>query len=188
MRDEFSSKVFLGQEKKYRGLRILFLLLGIIIIGCVLLKIIVGDFHFSDISGILFSVFLIGLLKSRMPAELKYGFGVCTIDYGQDKMIITYPSINDNDEGKFMEKTVIRYEDIESIEFGRALECFRIVGKCDTKRQYLTPGKEKVMNLASPEEISETFIYVLDEEEQSAVFKNMQKKASFIIRVVEDSQ
>lgn len=188
MRDEFSSKIFIGQETKNRALKVLYLILGIIITGCVLIKFVVGDFRFSDISGILFVVFLIGLSKSRMTPELKYGFGVCMIDYEADKMTITYPNIGGNSsEGKFTQRTIIRYADIESIEYGRELECFRIVGKCDTQRQYLTSGKEKNVRLASREEISETFIYVLDEEEQPVVFKNIQKNARFIIRVVEDA-
>lgn len=187
MRDEFSSKVFIGQETKHRGLRALYLIIGVIIIGCVLIKVIAGDFQFSDISGILFVVFLIGLSKSRMAPELKYGFGVCVIDYEADKMTITYPNIGGNSsEGKFTEKTEIRYEDIESIEYGKALACFRIVGRCKRERRYFAKGKERIINFASPEDISEIFIYVLDEEEQQVVLKNMQRKARFIIRVIED--
>lgn len=187
MRNEFSSKVFLRQETKHVGLKIGYLILGTIIIGCVLIKVIAGDFSFSDISGILFILFLISLAKGRKTPELKYGFGDCIIDYENDKMTITYPNISGGSSiGCFKETTVIRYEDIESIEYGKVLECFRIVAKCQTIRDFVTKGKEHSVILAEPKDITETFIYVLDKEMQAVVLKSIQKSASFIVRIIED--
>lgn len=183
MRDEFSSKIYIEQESNNIGMRILFLFIGIIVIGAVLIKLIVGDFKISDITGILFYFILINVMKSRIPPKYVYAHGQCIIDYDKEKMTITYPNMNTGKRGTFKDVNVIRYDDIENIQFGKELGCFRIVARGERIREYLETGKKAQM--ATIDKMEETYIYVLEEEEQDQLMRNLQRKAGFIITVLE---
>lgn len=183
MCDEFSSKVYIEQESNNIGIRILFFIIGFVVIGCVLIKIIVGDFKVSDITGLLFYFILINVIKRRIPPKYIYAHGQCIIDYDKDKMTITYPNMNAGKRGFFKDVNVIRYDTIENIQFGKELGCFRIVAKGNRTREYLEEGK--TVQMVTEDEISETYIYVLEEEDQEQMMRNMQRKAGFIVTVLE---
>lgn len=186
MKNEFSSKVYLKNSLGNRILNIIFAVIGVVVFGCIFIKMIVGDFRISDISGIIFTIVLIALAKSRVPKKPIYGYGTGILDFAEEKMTITYPNINSTiEKGPFKETVVIRYEDIETIQYGKALECFRIVAASDRKREYLS-GKCEIVQLATPDIVGEVFIYVLDEEMQPVVLKNIQKYARFIVTVIEN--
>lgn len=186
MKNEFSSKIYLKNNKGTNVLNVFLAVIGVVVCCCILIKILVGDFRLSDISGIIFTLVLIGFAKTRVPKKPVYGYGSCILDFDREKMTITYPNINSQmKEGSFKETAVIRYEDIETIQYGKALECFRIVAASDRKREYLS-GKHELIQLTTSDEIGETFIYVLDEDMQNIVLNNIQKYASMIVTVIED--
>lgn len=184
---KFASKVYTGQKKKFRFWNLFMNLIAAVICVCVLIKIVVGDFSFSDISGILISFLLISLSRNKLSGEKTYGCGECILKFEPEKMTITYPLIHSDDKkGSFKENVIIRYEDIENIEYGKALECFRIVACCDRKREYQNQPEHPFVQLSDPDYPEETFLYVLDEEMQDQVLKSISKYAEFIVRVIED--
>lgn len=184
---KFASKVYIGHRKKFRFWNLFMNLIAAVICVCVLIKIVVGDFSFSDISGILISFLLISLSRNKLSGEKIYGCGECILKFEPEKMAITYPRIDSDDKnGSFKETVIIRYEDIENIEYGKALECFRIVACCDRKREYQNQPEHQVVQLSEPDYPEETFLYVLDEEMQDQVLKSISKHAEFIVRVIED--
>ena len=183
MKDEFSSKLYLESEKGNLGLRILAAILVVIIAVCLLIKVIVGDFSFSSIPWLLVILISSQWIRAKTKVKYVYAHGQCIIDYDKDKMTITYPSMNAGKRGVFKDVNVVRYDDIENIQFGKELGCFRIVAKGNRTREYL--GKGKTVQMATADKISETYIYVLEEEEQEQVMYNLQRKAGFIVTFLE---
>lgn len=186
MRDEFSSKLYLESEKSNIGMRILVVILGVIIVVCFLIKIIVGDFSFSSIPWLLVILVSSQWIRAKTKVKYLYAHGQCIIDYEKDKMTITYPSMNAGKRGILKDVNVIRYDDIENIQFGKELGCFRIVAKGNRIREYLETGKK--VHMATADKIEETYIYVLEEEEQDNVMRNLQRKAGFIVTVLEKNE
>ena len=183
MRDQFSSKLYLENEKNNVGMKILTAILGSIVVICLLIKIIVEDFRFSSIPWLLVILVVSQWVRSKTAIKYVYAHGQCIIDYEKDKMIITYPNMNGGKRGIFKDINEIRYDNIENIQFGKELGCFRIIAKGNRTREYL--GKSKIVQMATEDKISETYIYVLEEKEQEQVMRNLQRKAGFIITILE---
>lgn len=183
MRDQFSSKLYLESEKNNIGFRIAAAILAVIVTFCVLIKIIAGDFSLADVPWLLIIVVMMQWIRSKTEVKYVYAHGQCVIDYDKDKMTITYPNMNAGKRGTFKDVNVIRYDDIENIQFGKELGCFRIVAKGNRTREY--SGKGKAVQMATADKISETYIYVLEEEEQEQIMRNLQRKAGFIVNVLE---
>lgn len=183
MKDQFSSKLYLESEKSNIGIRILATILAVVVAVCVLIKMIVGDFSLVDVPWLLVIMFMTSVIRQKARVKYIYAHGQCIIDYEKDKMTVTYPSMNAGKRGIFKDVNVIRYDDIENIQFGKELGCFRIVAKGNRTREYLKKGK--TVQMATADKISETYIYVLEEEEQEQVMRNLQRKAGFIVTILE---
>lgn len=183
MRYEFGSKVFLGRAKGNLFLRILFIIAALMISFALLIKIIVNDFAFSDMANILVILLLIGASSRRGRSKLQYAFTNCIVEFGNEQMTISYPNVNGGKNlGSFQDVYTIEYKDIENLEFGRELGCFRIVAKHTLKKTCFDLGKE---NVWEKEPGSEIFLYVLEEEEQETVLKAMRRYTGFLVRVIE---
>lgn len=184
MQNTFSSKVFVENRKKSLVLRVFLVLIAAIIVICVLIKLVVGDFRFSDISGILLSVLIIFVCKNQSTPTPQYAAAIGNIAFEKEKMIITYADVDGGKSlGRFTETTVIPYEDIESIQYGNALSCYRIVGKCLKKRYFEKFSREKVLENA--EKTVATYLYVLDEDEDVEIRRKLQKYSGCIVGIVD---
>lgn len=185
MRDQFSSKLYLESEKKNTGTRILQIIIVMILALCVAIKLLVGDFHLADVPWLLVILVMSQGIRKKTEVRYMYGHGQCFIDYDEEKMTITYPNVNAGRRGNFKDVNVIRYDDIENIQFGKELGCFRIVARGERVREYLSPGKVKTVQMSTINKMSETYIYVLESEDQQTVLYNLQKNAKFIVTVLE---
>lgn len=184
MQNTFTSKVFIGNKKKNLALSILLFLISIIIILCVLIKLIVGDFHFSDISGILISVLILNTCRNNRRPKPQYATAMGKIDFSNEGMTITYEDVDGGKAlGRFTETTNIRYEDIECIQFGQQLSCYRIVAKCIRKRFFYDFGRER--ELENGEKTANTYVYIMDEDEDVELRRNLQKYTGCIVAIID---
>ncbi len=185
MQNQFASRVYLGEKKKNLFLRIVLLVACAVIVFCLLIKVIVADFSFSDISGILFSLLIIYNSRVSMKSIPQYAMADGIIDFENERMTITYANVDGGKNlGRFTERTIIRYEDIKSIQYGEALECYRIVTKCKRCRVFHDFGKENVMDNGVSD--TEVFIYVFDSDEEKNIRNSLQKYSAHIVSVISD--
>lgn len=168
MKIEFSSKVYAGKKSSGLLFRFLFLLAGGVILLTVIVKMLAGDLHMADYGGILFSVFLIwkGNRGGRGVPQYIYTDGEITFE--EDHLTIQYG--NTGVGKRYGDTTVLRYREIKSIEYGEALHCYRFV----------TEGR-------SGDDRTDTFMYVLNGDEEQEIRKSIRKYTGFLVRVMEDS-
>lgn len=139
------------------------------ILCIVIIKIIVNDLRMADFGGILFSVFLIWRGNVGGKATPQYTYADGEIEFGEDRLTIRYR--RGNAKGTGAEKaTVLIYRQMESIEYGEALRCYRFV---------TNGGREK--------DRVQTFMYVLDEEAQPEIRRNLGRYTGLSVCVMEDS-
>ena len=184
MQCTFSSKVFVGNKNRNLALRILLFVIFVIIILCILIKLIVGDFHFSDVTSIVISIIVLITCRSNSKPIPQYASTIGTVDFGSDGMSITYADIDGGKSiGSFTETIDIQYADIESIQFRQQLFCYRIIAKCVKKRYFNDSQREAI--LENGEKIADIYIYVLDEEESAEFRKNLSKYTSSIVGIID---
>ena len=160
---EFSSKVYTGRKSSSLLFRSLFLLAGAVILLTVIIKMLAGDLHVADYGGILFSVFLIWRANRSWRGAPQYVYTNGEIVFEEDRLTIRYGNTG---AGKGDGNTkVIWYREIKSIEYGEALHCYR----------FITEGG------------ADTFMYVLNGDEEQEIRKSIRKYTGFLVRVMEDS-
>lgn len=76
----FGSKVEIVEYKKNPVLLILWIVFAVVMGLCILIKIIVGDFHFSDISGFLLPLIIIGNYKLNKSVKRQFGMSEGVIE------------------------------------------------------------------------------------------------------------
>ncbi len=176
----FSTRVYIGAQKKFSFKRIFFVILGIIIFLCFLIKILMGDFSFGDIAGFLLSLIIIGSCRVEKPM---YAYTNGNIRFYNEYMEILYPDIDGGKKiGRYSELTTIKYENIESIEYGEELECYRIISKCEQTREYFQFGKKNVVQDGGG--VAEIFMYVLDEVQNEKVMHLLKQYTNTEIEIV----
>ncbi len=187
MQYRFGSKVEIKEYKKNPVLLILGIVFAVVMGLCILIKIIVGDFHFSDISGFFLPLIIIGNYKLNKPAKRRFCMAEGVIDFGEEQMTITHADVDGGEKlGRFTEEAVIRYDEIESIQYGPALSCFRLVAGCKQKRVFAADGREEILD--DGELPREYFLHVNDELDAEELKKLIQKHAEFIVSVVEEEE
>lgn len=118
---KFASKVYTGQKKKFRFWNLFMNLIAAVICVCVLIKIVVGDFSFSDISGILISFLIIYSSNSHFCKEEIYKNCECIFNLNDTYMEIRYLCTSTENQ-----TTIIQYNDIENVEYNEDSECLKI--------------------------------------------------------------
>lgn len=183
MEIKFNSQVFIGNKHRNLFLRILGILIGGILLCAVGIKILVGDFAISDISGIIMSVIIIGVCNSHSKPKPQYASAIGKIEFEQDNMTITYVDVNGGKNvGLYTDITNIHYDEIESIEYGKDLNCFRVVANCLRKRQYVEFQNEKIVHNGDK---VETFMYVMDTSVAEDILDNLEKYTGSTVKVLE---
>lgn len=139
---QFQSKVYTGESKGNKVFNTILLVVGIVIGLCLLIKILVGDFHFSDVRPIIFALIIIGCSKLNIGVKPVSVDTTGQIHFTDKGMSIIYRNIpSSKKEGPYDETTFIRYADIETIELSRNLDCFRIVGNAEQRRFFQKTGE-----------------------------------------------
>lgn len=186
MREEFDSKVYIGNSGGSLVLRVLLFAVSAVVTVAVLIKVTVGDFRISDLSGIFLALFLIALGRSRIGSRPRYAFTGGSIDFEGEHMVIRYRNVDGGKKlGRFDESYDICYDEIERIEFGRELSCFRVLAKCCHDRIYYDFGEVRRQTLANREKTEEIFLYVMDDAE--AMREKLQRYTGCMVRVMEES-
>lgn len=162
---EFSSKVYTGRKSSSLLFRSLFLLAGAVILLTVIIKMLAGDLHMADYGGILFSVFLIWRANRSWRGAPQYVYTNGEIVFEEDRLTIRYGNTGAGREDRKCGTTVLLYREIESIEYGEVLHCYR----------FITEGG------------AETFMYVLNGDEEQEIRKSIRRYTGFLVRVMEDS-
>lgn len=181
---QFQSKVYTGESKGNKVFNTILLVVGIVIGLCLLIKILVGDFHFSDVRSIIFSLIIIGCSKLNIGAKPVSVDTTGQIHFNDEGMSIIYRNIpSSKKEGPYDETTFIRYADIETIELSRNLDCFRIVGNAEQRRFFQKTEEETVVQ--NPDKDRETFITVYFDEQQDELKDLLQKQTHFIVKEME---
>lgn len=184
MKIEFNSQVFVGNKRGNLVLKFFGTLVGAILVCSVGIKILVGDFNISDISGIIVAMFIIGACNGNRRPNPQYVSTLGNIEFEKDKMTITYMDINGGKNvGLYSEFSTIQYDEIESIEYGKELNCFRIVGKCLKKRNYMKFNDEKLVSNGN--EKIETFMYVMDLNVAEDILDSFEKYIGIGVKVLE---
>lgn len=187
MKIEFLSKVYVGTKKKFSIIPKLIIMICIIMILCMLFKLLMDDFNISDLSAMLTSLLIIFISRGHRKEDEQYADTLGEITFDKEDMKITYANVyDDTKKENFLEETHICYDDIEIIEYGKELSCFRIVARCMRKRCYLNSNTEYLME--NGEKTAETFIHVSDEDVASEIKNKLQKITKSIIRVLEMEQ
>lgn len=168
MKIEFRSKVFTGTERTDRLYRALFLLAGGTVLLILIIKILASDLRMADFGGILFSVFLIWRGNTGGKTVPQYAYADGEIEFGEDRIAIRYRNAASKG-ADFDKETVLPYREIVSIEYGGALCCYRFVTKGGRKKDR-----------------TETFMYVLDEEEERTIRGSLNRYTGLPVRVMED--
>lgn len=185
MKIEFSSKVFLGNKNKHTLLKIIVILFIAIMGAAILIKMVVGDFSFSNIWPFLLPLLLYQRLRRNSIPEPQYAMTVGNIDFQDCGMKILYENIDGGKNlGRFDEEIELSYSNISSVEYSVPLACFRIIANCNRSRIYKDIRKMNILN--NDEEVSEIFIYVFDEAKAEEIKKGIQRYASFFVRVLEE--
>lgn len=183
MKIKFNSQVFIGNRRVNIVLRILGLLIGAILIGMVGIKVLVGDFDISDISGIIVAMIIISVCNKNSKQKPQYVSTLGNVEFEQEKMKITYTDIDDGKKlGLYSESSTIWYDEIESIEYGRDLNCFRIVANCLKVRDYIQFHNEKIIN--SGEDKIETFMYIMDPNVAVDIQHNFEKYTGIKVTIL----
>lgn len=180
---KFSSKVFVGNKKNSLILRILFGTIAVIILFAVLIKLIVGDFHFSDLSVVIISILVLITCKNNGTPTPQFVPAIGNIDFDNDEMAITYENVNSDAEGKFTDITVVKYNTIESIQYSRELMGYCIVGKGLHKKIFIDSNREEILD--NGESITNIYMYVLDEDEDVDIRENLQKYSGCIVSILD---
>lgn len=184
MKIKFNSQVFIGNKRGNIVLRILRLLTGAILISLVGIKILVGDFNISDISGILVAMIIISVCNRGSRQKPQYASTLGSVEFGQEKMKITYADIDGGKNvGLYSESSTIQYDEIDSIEYGRDLNCFRIVANCLKIRNYMQFHDEKI--ISSGADKIETFMYVMDSNVAIDILQNFEKYTGISVTILE---
>ena len=179
----FQSKVYTGESKGNKVFNTILLVVSIVIGLCLLIKILVGDFHFSDVRSIIFALIIIGCSKLNIGAKPVSVDTTGQIHFNDEGMSIIYRNIpSSKKEGPYDETTFIRYTDIETIELSRNLDCFRIVGNAKQSRFFQKTGEETIVQ---PDEDRETFITVYFDEQQDELKDLLQEQTHFIVKEME---
>lgn len=184
MSEEFDSKVYIGNGGGSLALRILLFAVSAVITAAVLIKVAAGDFRTSDVTGILLALLAIAIGRTRIGSRPRYAFVRGSIEFEGERMVIRYGDVDGGKKiGRFDESYDICYDEIERMEFGRDLSCFRILARCRHDRIYHDFGKERRQTLANREKTEEIFLYVLEDAEDMR--DKLQRNAGCAVRVLE---
>ena len=183
----FNSKIYTGESKSNIWFKIVLIIVGGIIVVSILIKLLMRDFNPSDLKAVLFALIIIGCSKINVGSKAMYMDTIGKIQFDLDGLHIIYEDIwSSKNSERYDEDTFIRYSDIREIDLSRDLDCFRIVGDAERRRMYKSTGKELIEE--NPDEDSETFIYVEDDEQQNELKDILQKRAKFIIKEMEEQE
>lgn len=184
MKIEFLSKIYIGAKKRFSVISMIIVVICVIMSGCMLLKALMGDFNISDLTSMLTSLIIIFVARNHRKAEYVYVDVLGEIAFENEEMKITYANVRDERNNDcFSDETIICYDEIELIEYGKELSCFRIVANCIHKRKYVDEEKEYIIE--NGEQPTETFIHVIDEEIAMEIKDKLQKVTKSIIRILE---
>ena len=178
---EFKSKIYIENRRKNSFVRVVISTLCLVFMLLVLFKALMGDFSVSDISPLFIPLILIfGFVRGGKPYPV-YADCIGKAEFESEKLRITYENVDGGKKiGQFSQTTVVIYDEIESIEFGQELQCFRIFAPCDSKRFYEKYHKEE--SIQNKESVNEILVYFLDEDEAKSFSKTLQIKAKRIIQ------
>lgn len=186
MNYRFKSKLALEERKGNPFILIPGIIFAVVMGGCILVKIIVGDFRFSDISGLLFPLLIIGNYKLNKPLKVRYCMADGVVEFGNKEMRIRHEVLaGENDAGIFSEETVIVYDEIECIQYGEVRSCFRLVAGCRQKRMF---ADGRVENPDDGELPREYFLYVNEAQDAVELMELFQKYTEVNVYVIEDEE
>ena len=178
---EIKSKIFVENKKKKGVLRGILLVVCLIFLLLLLFKLFMGDFKASEITTLFIPLVLIFVFLNGGKQTPIYADVNGKINFDDTEMNITYDCVDGGSSiGEFTQVTDLSYEDIESIEYGTELKCYRILAPCKTSRFLKKFNKEKIIQ--DKDSVNEILIYVLDENEDVLFRKELQTKAKRIIK------
>ncbi len=183
MKYKFDSKYYVGEQKGNIFFRIFIFVMAAFFLILWSIKIFVGDFELTSIGSVVFLFFLIWILKGRIGTKSQYVNATGEILFTENNMEIVYYDILIKNK-RIKEITNIKYSDIESIELGKELSCFRIVSKAKKIKVECDTGKETL--ISNREDIIENFMYVASEEEQQNIKEAIFKNTNIKVKVMEE--
>lgn len=185
MKIKFLSKIYIGTKRKISIISMVVVFICIVMLLCMLFKLLMDDFESSDLLGMLTPLLIVMVARNHRSEKHEYAYTDAELYFGADSLKITYAMVDGGKKiGFFSEETQIAYEDIDLIEYGKELSCFRIVANCIRKRLFYSTQKEFLIE--NGEMPAQTFLYVLDEDVADDVRKKLQNVSHSIIRIMED--
>lgn len=184
MKIEFLSRLYIRSKRKGSFLGFIVGITCTVVLVCMLFKLMMGDFNSSDLTSVLISLIIVLVARNRRKEIPLYVDTKGEISFCQEKLKITYANVFDEQtKENFVDETSIKYDEIDVIEYGKDLNCFRIVAKCVRKRTYFDTTKE--MLIEDGDAVVETFVYVYDEAVADEIRMKLQKVTKSIIQVLE---